>query len=70
MSRIRLSQIFEIPRVSSEKPRYFNQNPWISIEKLSISNQNFEMLGLSHIQFDMLGISSGIRKRNEILGFK
>ena len=45
---IRLSHIFEIPSISNEKPsilikilKYFDQEPWISIEILGIFNKKF-----------------------------
>ena len=55
-SGIRLLHISEMRNISNKKPNI--SIPWISIKKLGISNQNFEILGVLHIEFEILGISS------------
>lgn len=55
-SGIQLLHVFEIRNISNKKPNI--SIPWISIKKLGISIQNFEILGVLHIEFEILGILS------------
>ena len=64
---IRLSHIFGLPSISSEKPSISIEMPSISIENLGFRSKywvfrfrNFEILGFSHLEFEILGISSEI----------
>ena len=61
-----MSHIFEITRISNEKPSISDEIPNILIENLGFRSNyytifriiNFEILGFPHLEFVILGISS------------